>query len=133
MEAGNPVEPSKAICSRWTSVVSIVKQAYECTLELLKVLQGDIERDEKIAQVEAGLEKRELLLNQMSAPYSEEEKQLGKQLIQLNQKLSQLLTMEKMLIQKDMKDLSIKKESNTKYVNPYQNLSTDGMFYDKRN
>ncbi|WP_442600416.1 flagellar protein FliT [Neobacillus sp. D3-1R] len=110
----------------------MVKQAYDCTLELLQKLQSNIDRDEKIVQVEAALETREQLLQQLSAPYTDEEKQLGQQLIQLNQRLSQLLSREKMLIQKDIKDLTIKKESNTKYVNPYQSLSTDGMFYDKR-
>lgn len=112
--------------------MSIVKQAYDCTLDLMRILQADMDRDEKINQVETALEKREQLLQRMAGPYSEEEKQLGQQLIQLNQKLTEILTMEKMLIQKDIKDLSVKKESNDKYVNPYQNISTDGMFYDKK-
>jgi flagellar protein FliT len=112
--------------------VSIVKQAYDCTLDIIKVLQAVTDRDKKIAQVDAALEIREQLLQQIAAPYTHEEKQIGQQLILLNQKLSQLLDKEKMLIQKDIKDITLKKESNTKYVNPYQNLSTDGMFYDKR-
>jgi flagellar protein FliT len=42
------------------------------------------------------------------------------------------MTREKLFIQKDIKDLSVKKESTGKYANPYQSMATDGMFYDKR-
>lgn len=112
--------------------MNIVKQVYDCTLELLDILQADIERNDKIDQIEEVLDQREEFIQQMSAPYTDEEKQLGKRLIEMNQKVNQMLQREKLFIQKDLKDLSVKKESNTKYTNPYQNLSTDGMFYDKR-
>ncbi|SFB21618.1 MULTISPECIES: flagellar protein FliT [unclassified Bacillus (in: firmicutes)] len=112
--------------------MSALKQYYECTVELVTLLQSNIDRDEKTDQVEKALEKRSELIKDIQGPYSDEEKELGKQLLQLEETLASLLAKEKLEIQKNIKDLKVKKASNTKYVNPYQNLSTDGMFYDKK-
>lgn len=110
-----------------------VSQFYELTVELIQILSSAEERDGKIERVQSLLDQRESLMKKMVPPYTPDEVELGQKLIQLNSRLMQLLQTEKILIQKDIKDLQTKKESNTKYVNPYQNLSTDGMFYDKRN
>ncbi|WP_353654037.1 flagellar protein FliT [Bacillus sp. ISL-55] len=133
MEAGHPDEPPEAVWPGWYGVVSAVKDFYEATLELIQILQKPLEeRDEKILKVEELLEKREVLMKGIVPPYTLEDAELGRQIVQLNTRLDQLLIAEKIWIQKDIKNLQTKKESNTKYVNPYQNLSTDGMFYDKR-
>lgn len=112
--------------------MSALQQYFECTTELIAMLQSGIDRDEKTDQVERVLEKRTELIKDIQGPYSDEEKELGKQLLKLEETLASLLAKEKLEIQKDIKDLKMKKASNTKYVNPYQNLSTDGMFYDKK-
>ncbi len=113
--------------------MSPVKKFYEATIELIQILQSPQgERNEKITKVEELLDKREVLMKELVPPYTPEEMELGKQLVELNSRFEQLLKTEKVSIQKDIKNLQAKKESNTKYVNPYQNLSTDGMFYDKR-
>ena len=112
--------------------MSIVKQSYDCTVKLIQVLQSELDRDMRILQVEELLEKRNGLIKGMIGPYSDEEKELGTKLLELEQQVSKLMIQEKILIQQDIKDLAHKKESNKKYVNPYQNLSTDGMFYDKK-
>nr|WP_285848048.1 MULTISPECIES: flagellar protein FliT [unclassified Mesobacillus] len=91
-----------------------------------------VERDNKIPMVEELLNQRETLILAIQPPYSPEEMEIGRKLNQLNGRLSQLLKLEKAAVQKDIKYLQNKKESNTKYVNPYQNISSDGMFYDKR-
>jgi flagellar protein FliT len=113
--------------------VGAVSQFYELTVELIRILSSAKERDGKIDRVQSLLDQRESLMKEMVPPYTPDEVEVGQKLIQLNSRLMQLLQTEKILIQKDIKDLQTKKESNTKYVNPYQNLSTDGMFYDKRN
>jgi flagellar protein FliT len=113
--------------------MSAVERLYALTAGLIDRLEQGSGRDEKIGWVEAALEEREQLMQEMQPPYSKDEKELGKKLLTLNIRLSQLLQKEKALIQKDINGLSIKKESNNKYVNPYQSLATDGMFYDKRN
>lgn len=113
--------------------MSAVQQFYQLTLELIQRLQKRLgERDETIKQVEDLLDQRETLMKDLVPPYTAEEMEIGKKLIPLNARLTQLLQSEKISIQQDIKGLQAKKESNTKYVNPYQNLSTDGMFYDKR-
>ncbi|RFU63939.1 flagellar protein FliT [Peribacillus glennii] len=114
--------------------MSPLRRFYETTLELIDLLEGNEqrERDEKIVLIEELLSLRDQLIKSIHPPYTEEEKELGLQLIALNNKLNILLTGEKAAIQKDIKQLSVKKESTSKYINPYQSFSTDGMFYDKR-
>lgn len=113
--------------------MSAVSEFYQLTIELIALLEKmSEERESKISQVELLLDKREALMTAIVPPYAPDEIEVGKKLIALNAKVAQLLQGEKIDIQKDIKDLQTKKESNTKYVNPYQSLSTDGMFYDKR-
>ncbi|WP_226643270.1 flagellar protein FliT [Mesobacillus subterraneus] len=113
--------------------MSAVNQFYVLTLELIQLLEKKAgERDDKIMQVEELLNQREVLLKELVRPYNPEEVELGEKLVHLNERFTKLLQAEKISIQKDIKDLQFKKESNTKYMNTYQNLATDGMFYDKR-
>ncbi len=113
--------------------MSVLKKFHKATIELIQILQQpQTERDQKILQVEALLDRREALMKEIVPPFTPEEAELGKQIVTMNERLEQLITAEKVSIQKDIKELHVKKVSNTKYVNPYQNLSTDGMFYDKR-
>ncbi|WP_079506691.1 flagellar protein FliT [Mesobacillus jeotgali] len=113
--------------------MSAVLQFHQLTIELIHFLENaDIDRDDKITQTEALLSQREAHMMAIVPPYTSEEMAAGKEINQLNMKLSQLLKVEKASVQKDIKGLQSKKESNTKYVNPYQSLSTDGMYYDRR-
>lgn len=113
--------------------MSVVNQFYQLTIELIQLLERrHEERDDKITKVEELLNQRENLMKEIVPPYTSEDAELGKEIVKLNTILAQLLQGEKSLIQKDIKELQVKKGSNTKYVNPYQSLSTDGMFYDKR-
>ncbi|RSD25192.1 flagellar protein FliT [Mesobacillus subterraneus] len=113
--------------------MSAVIQFHQLTTELIRLLENtDVDRDDKIAKVEELLNQRETLIEEIKPPYTPEELEKGKEVTLLNTKLDQLLKREKGAVQRDIKDLQNKKESNTKYVNPYQSLSTDGMFYDRR-
>ena len=78
------------------------------------------------------LNQREELLKSIQPPFSQAEQELGKQLVELNQQVEQLLQKQKQEIQQDIKQLHIQKQSNQKYTNPYESLSIDGVFYDKR-
>lgn len=113
--------------------MSSVQTFYDATQKLIALLEDTgLDRDAKISQVECLLENRQQAMAGMADPYSDAEKDLGARLISLNAKVTQLMTREKLFIQKDIKDLSVKKESTGKYANPYQSIATDGMFYDKR-
>lgn len=113
--------------------MSAVIEFHQLTTELIQLLEtAEMDRDGKIARTEELLSQREALMKSITPPYSPEEVEVGKQINQLNMKLSQHLQTEKASVQKDIKGLQTKKETNTKYVNPYQSFATDGMFYDKR-
>lgn len=113
--------------------MSAVKQFFQLTNELIDRIEStDDDRDGKIEQIKKILDKREQVMREIIPPYTSEEMELGNRLVQMNERVSQLLQYEKASIQKDIKGLHTKKESNNKYVNPYQNLAADGMFYDKR-
>jgi flagellar protein FliT len=113
--------------------VNAINEFYKITVELVRLLENSqAERDGKILQVEALMAQRETLMSRIFPPYTQEETEVGRNLIQLNAKVEQLLLKEKISIQKDIKALQFKKESSSKYANPYQGFSSDGMFYDKR-
>lgn len=97
------------------------------------VLENSQDRDQSIEQIQGLLEKRDTALADIQPPFSEEEEKLGRQLVGLNKRVLTLLEQEKKAIQVDIKQLRVKKTSTNKYVNPYQSLATDGVFYDKRN
>ncbi|MFT8321002.1 MAG: flagellar protein FliT [Bacillus sp. (in: firmicutes)] len=110
-----------------------IKQCYTITASLIRVLKEDTDKEEFIPKVEELLNQRQACLTLLSPPQTGREKQLGKALLQQDEELLQLMNEEKNNIQQELKKLKIKKASNQKYVNPYQSLQTDGVFYDRRN
>ncbi|MFJ7745112.1 flagellar protein FliT [Peribacillus sp. NPDC097295] len=113
----------------------MLQHFHDVTRELLTVLQDKkiVERDDRITRITELLERREEFLSHIKPPFSDEELQLGRQSMLLNQQVDQLLVLQKQEIQRDIKELNQKKKSSNKYTNPYENLATDGMFYDKKN
>lgn len=104
----------------------------DLTVQLIKLYQEDGDRDKRIEETERLLGLREEAMKQVVGPTTDAERELLKKCEQLNDHLNGLLINEKKLIQKDIKDLHLKKESTNKYVNPYNNVNPDGMFYDKK-
>lgn len=110
-----------------------IQAFYEATNQLLKLLQEDkLDRDIRIEKIQHLLDQREELLNKFQPPFSQLEQELGKQLVEINQEVEKLLQKQKLEIQQDLKQLHIKRDTNHKYTNPYESLSIDGIFYDKR-
>ncbi|AIE61347.1 flagellar protein FliT [Bacillus methanolicus] len=112
--------------------MSAVRQFRDLTVQLIEFLESSASRDEKIQKTTELLEKRQQLIAEIAPPFSNEEKEIGAATIALNKKLNDLLFKEKILIQKDIKELNRKKKSTNKYENPYNSLFIDGIFYDKR-
>ncbi|MFJ7831966.1 flagellar protein FliT [Peribacillus sp. NPDC097284] len=112
----------------------VLQNFHDVTTELLTVLQDQTiaERDDRIERITKLLDRREAFLSHIKPPFSDEELQLGRQSMLLNQQVDQLLLLQKQEIQRDIKELNQKKKTSNKYTNPYENLSTDGMFYDKK-
>jgi flagellar protein FliT len=89
-------------------------------------------RDKAIEKIQELLSKREQLLPMIKPPFTDQEALVGKKLIQQQNVLDRLLIKVKLEIQRDINGLSKKRTSMKRYINPYQNMQTDGFFYDKR-
>ncbi|WP_409302820.1 flagellar protein FliT [Peribacillus sp. SCS-155] len=134
MEAGYPNQPAKTTFFKWTHLMGLLQEYYQVTTELIEILetmQPD-SRDEKIVLIEELLARRETLISTIVTPFTSGDKVLGFTLLSLEQKLMLLLTEQKKAIQHDIKQVKSKRVSNNKYVNPYEKIVTDGMFYDQR-
>jgi flagellar protein FliT len=135
MEASDSVESSATICARWASIVSVVVELFSVTKELHELLHqpvSKVQRDEIIETIQELLDKRDLLIEKLQPPYNEEEQELGMQIVSLNEAIAEKLQQLKQQIQQDLKMIKQKKTANQNYMNPYQPLSLDGMFYDKK-
>ena len=111
-----------------------IQALHEATQQLIELLQQNhLDRDVRIERIQSLLDQREELLKSIQPPFTQQEKELGKQLVELDQSVNQLLQKQKREIQQDLKRLHMKKESNQKYTNPYESMPVDGLFYDKQN
>lgn len=113
----------------------VIQTFHDLTAELLVVLEDRTiaERDDKIERVTQLIDQRDELLSEIKPPFTGEEQRLGRATMLLNQKVDHLLKLQKQEIQRDIQEINKKKKSSNKYTNPYESLSVDGMFYDKRN
>ncbi|HZG59694.1 MAG TPA: flagellar protein FliT [Anoxybacillus sp.] len=115
--------------------MSVVSELFSVTKELCELLEQPArkeKRDETIEAIQRLLSQRDVLIQQLQPPYSEEEQELGMQMVSLNQSIAENLQQLKLQIQQDLKIIKQKKTANQNYRNPYQPLSIDGMFYDKK-
>ncbi|HHW36028.1 MAG TPA: hypothetical protein GXX18_01795 [Bacillales bacterium] len=90
-------------------------------------------REEYIQAIQDLMDAREQLLKtlpNLSKVLDNNEKQ---ELINLERKISGLMLEQRNTIKKDLQVLQLKKKKSNNYANPYENLSADGMFFDKRN
>ncbi|PKG22075.1 flagellar protein FliT [Niallia nealsonii] len=108
------------------------KQLFAVTSQLIELVKEKSDQEDFIKEMEELFTKRQACLSLLSPPKTDSEKKLGQALMQQDQELKEVLQQEKLTIQQELKQLKVKKTSNQKYVNPYQALQTDGMFYDKR-
>ncbi|MFZ0446166.1 MAG: flagellar protein FliT [Bacillus sp. (in: firmicutes)] len=108
-------------------------QAFQnITMELIETLQQENDRDKRITKIQSLLNQREELLKLIQPPFSPQEKELGKQLIKLDQQVKGLMGKQKIDIMQDLKSARMKKQSNQKYTNPYESMGVDGIFFDKQ-
>lgn len=134
MEASDSTEPPKG-ASRRTGVVSVVLDVYGLTKQLYELAQNlptSEERDSYITRMEELLEQRQQLLPHIQLPFSAEEQKLGQEIVRMNAVIDGQLPKRKEEVAVDIRKLKQKQEKTNKYANPYENLSFDGTFYDKR-
>ncbi|MGD7006887.1 flagellar protein FliT [Metabacillus sp. 84] len=115
--------------------MSSVADVHSLTQQLLNLLDQSSEKDERdplIEQIDVKLNEREAIMKQLAPPFSVKEQELLQELNRWNKQIIQKMTAIKTFIQADMQRLKKTKDGANKYVNPYQSVQTDGMFYDKR-
>jgi flagellar protein FliT len=114
--------------------MTAVQHCYDLTKNLLQAAQSINEenRDNVIGKIEELLEKRQVILEQIKPPFSNEEKELGQEIVKMNRTLDTKLSLLSNDIKRDMNGLNKKKVSAKKYTNPYESVNFDGMFYDKK-
>lgn len=90
--------------------MNTVQQLLDVTQQLYNHLEHSIEnvdRDEYIDTITRLLDKRQSLMDSLSGEYSEEEKKLGKQIIQLNEKIDERLQEKIRFLKRNLKHSSI--------------------------
>jgi flagellar protein FliT len=116
--------------------MSVVTTLFHVTKELRDLVCTPVpaeKREEAIEKIERLLGERDELLRELRPPYSEEEQQLGRQIVLWNQEIDAQLRELKRQIQRDLTMIRQKRIANNHYMNPYeQPLVMDGMFYDKK-
>lgn len=116
--------------------MELLTQIHNVTSQLEEVVNQEItkqNREEAIDKINQLLDQREELLNHLSPPYSEEEKQFLQKILKMDESIIPLLEEIFILLKDDIRNLQRSKQSNQKYKNPYNQVSvSDGMFLDKK-
>ncbi|MDP4085188.1 MAG: hypothetical protein Q8934_11320 [Bacillota bacterium] len=114
--------------------MNVVQRAFQMSQEFYEEMNKPFpksERDQLILKIQGFLSKREDLLKEMKGPYTPEEQQLGKQIIQYNQLIQEKFKFIQEEIKHDFLTTKNQKRNTPKYMNPYP-VVNDGVFYDKR-
>ncbi len=102
-------------------------------LQLLAQPLNNDQREKAINKINQLIADREALTKDIKAPFSSEERELGKQAIELDQQLNQELQKVFQDIKKDMRNAKKQSRSNHSYLNPYKNVASyDGRFLDSK-
>jgi flagellar protein FliT len=89
-------------------------------------------REPYIERLNELLDQRQTIMDKLPAVYSEEEQRLGQMIVKINETIDPLLTGQFEEIKHNLSLMKKKKEKNTQYANPYQSMSADGMYFDKK-
>lgn len=111
-----------------------ISQFFQRSKELKSILEEKIipeQRDSMIQRVEKLLFERQQILNSLTDPSTFDES-IKLELVTLEKEIETLMKNHKEKIKHDLKILQLKKQKENQYTNPYENLSIDGMFLDKK-
>ncbi|MBP0726724.1 hypothetical protein J5Y03_16320 [Bacillus sp. RG28] len=100
--------------------------------EHFKILPQQDERDKYIETIQSLLDEREELITHLQVPVTEEEKLIGKEIMELNHGIEPALHKLRELIKIDINGLMGKKKVHTQYINPYKSLNNVSAFFDKK-
>ena len=111
-------------------------QVYHVTKKIEKMLNQSItnkNREDIIEKVTVLIEERGRRMEDLTPPFSEQEKLLGKKVVVLNEQIEKEMETLFETLKQDMRQVNKQKESSRTYINPYGNIkSTDGMYLDSK-
>ncbi len=113
--------------------MTVVQQCYDLTKKLYDLVGHSHKiEDEEIKTIDHLIEQRGEILSSIQPPYTEEEQALGRQILQWNTIIDRKLAVLRDEIKREMNGMNKKKTTAKKYSNPYENMQTDGYFYDQK-
>lgn len=109
---------------------------YDLTIELKNRLDEPISaksREAVIIDLNRLLIKRGVEMENLSAPFSAEEQNLGEKLVPINEAVQKKMQVMFNGLKTEMKQVKKQKKSNQSYTNPYRSVQAmDGMFMDRK-
>lgn len=104
------------------------------SLQLIQLAQeaDEEKRDEVIAQIERILDDRDKLQPHIAKPFTAEEEEAGKELMQLEKEVQAGLSKFMKGIRASITQSQAKKENINNYTNPYAKMNQDGAYYDTK-
>lgn len=113
-----------------------LKKVYRVTKELKHILDEKVDptnREEIINKVNELIEKRSIYIKKVKAPYTDEEKQIGAKIVELNNSIEEKMNLLFDDLKLEMKQIKSQRKSNRSYTNPYENIQLlDGVFMDSK-
>ncbi|RDW15672.1 flagellar protein FliT [Oceanobacillus chungangensis] len=113
-----------------------LESIYDLTLELKKLLDEPMtakSREAVITDLNRILIKRGVEMENINAPLSTEEQNLGKKLVPINEAVQKKMQVMFTDLKTEMKQVKQQKKSNQSYINPYKSVqAVDGMFMDRK-
>src|SRR5690625_3312857 len=116
--------------------MSRIQTLYDMTKQLERLLDQPIHntnREAIIKEVNELIEERGEYMNQLTPPYTHEEKMIGQKIVILNESIQQKMNKLFSELKGEMQQMKKQKKSNQSYTNPYNKVnSMDGMFLDNK-
>lgn len=114
--------------------MTIYNELLHITKELYNNVNKNVSenRDETIETIHSLLDKRQKLLQQLPVEASAEDKDTIIEILQYDKKLSMMISNSMVDIKKDILKIKDGEKTNSRYNNPYGDISIDGMFLDKK-
>ncbi len=117
-------------------MMSNVAKLYNLTKELYDLLNQPItsnNREDVIQQINELVEERGNYINELTPPYSEQDKKMGQTIVRLNKQIQHQMQTLFNDLKVEMKQVKKQKRSKRSYTNPYEQVrSVDGMFLDQK-
>jgi flagellar protein FliT len=112
----------------------VLQEIYDQTVKLDALIKSYEckDRDAFIEKLQRLLDSRETLLKELPDHCSDSDRQIGRKIEEMNQRINQSLQFIKQEITNDMSQFRHRKKTVNRYRNPYSGPTRDGMFLDKR-